>query len=133
MVKVAIFDYGAGNIFSLKSSLEKNEAEVDQSGVKLENSVTDQIFTSDWHNALKLGYDVHTLSYSTWMINLLLEQGILSSFIPTVIEPGRTVSTVSSRLVEMGFSEKCNVVAGNCILFFLNLILVFFLLLSLIM
>lgn len=29
MVKVAIFDYGAGNIFSLKSSLEKNGAEVD--------------------------------------------------------------------------------------------------------
>jgi glutamine amidotransferase len=29
VVKVAIFDYGAGNIFSLKSSLEKNEAEVD--------------------------------------------------------------------------------------------------------
>ncbi|MGQ0794590.1 MAG: imidazole glycerol phosphate synthase subunit HisH [Nitrosopumilaceae archaeon] len=29
MVKVAIFDYGAGNIFSLKSSLEKNDAEVD--------------------------------------------------------------------------------------------------------
>lgn len=29
MVKVAIFDYGAGNIFSLKSSLEKNAAEVD--------------------------------------------------------------------------------------------------------
>ena len=28
MVKVAIFDYGAGNIFSLKSSLEKNGAEV---------------------------------------------------------------------------------------------------------
>jgi glutamine amidotransferase len=29
VVKVAIFDYGAGNIFSLKSSLEKNSAEVD--------------------------------------------------------------------------------------------------------
>ena len=29
MVKVAIFDYGAGNIFSLKSSLEKNDGEVD--------------------------------------------------------------------------------------------------------
>ena len=29
MVKVAIFDYGAGNIFSLKSSLEKNDAEVE--------------------------------------------------------------------------------------------------------
>jgi glutamine amidotransferase len=29
MVKVAIFDYGAGNIFSLKSSLEKNDAYVD--------------------------------------------------------------------------------------------------------
>ena len=29
MVRVAIFDYGAGNIFSLKSSLEKNNAQVD--------------------------------------------------------------------------------------------------------
>jgi len=29
MVKVAIFDYGAGNIFSLKKSLEQNSAEVD--------------------------------------------------------------------------------------------------------
>ena len=29
MVKVAIFDYGAGNIFSLKTSLEKNDSEVD--------------------------------------------------------------------------------------------------------
>lgn len=28
MVRVAIFDYGAGNIFSLKNSLEKNNAEV---------------------------------------------------------------------------------------------------------
>ena len=29
MVSVAIFDYGAGNIFSLKTSLEKNGASVD--------------------------------------------------------------------------------------------------------
>ncbi len=29
MVSVAIFDYGAGNIFSLKTSLEKNGATVD--------------------------------------------------------------------------------------------------------
>ncbi len=29
MVNVAIFDYGAGNIFSLKNSLEKNDATVD--------------------------------------------------------------------------------------------------------
>ena len=29
MVDVAIFDYGAGNIFSLKTSLEKNGASVD--------------------------------------------------------------------------------------------------------
>ena len=29
MVKVAIFDYGAGNIFSLKNSLEKADAQVD--------------------------------------------------------------------------------------------------------
>jgi len=28
-LKVAIFDYGAGNIFSLKNSLEKNDAQVE--------------------------------------------------------------------------------------------------------
>ena len=36
MVNVAIFDYGAGNIFSLKTSLEKNGATVDvRSGYKV--------------------------------------------------------------------------------------------------
>ena len=29
MVDVAIFDYGAGNIFSLKTALEKKDANVD--------------------------------------------------------------------------------------------------------
>jgi len=29
ILKVAIFDYGAGNIFSLRNSLEKNGAQVD--------------------------------------------------------------------------------------------------------
>lgn len=70
-------------------------------------------FKSDWHNVLKLGYNVRTLEYPNWMTNLLLEQGILSSFIPQVQAPGCSVSAINSRLTNMGYSELCEVVAGD--------------------
>lgn len=73
------------------------------------------VFYSDWHNSLKLGYDVNSLSYPEWMLNLLLEQGISASFVPTVIEPGRSVAIVNDRMVDMGYSKDCTVVAGNSI------------------
>lgn len=70
-------------------------------------------FKSDWHNVLKLGFNVRTLEYPNWMTNLLLEQGILSSFIPEVQAPGCSVSVINSRLTNMGYSELCEVVAGD--------------------
>ena len=73
----------------------------------------DTVFTSDWHNALKLGYDVHTLKYPAWMTDLLLAQGILLSFVPKVVEPGRPVGVINSRLTDIGYSAQCSVVAGE--------------------
>jgi D-ribulokinase len=70
-------------------------------------------FTSDWHNALKLGYDVHSLEYPTWMTELLLQEKILNKFVPMVVEPGRSVGLLEPRLIAMGYSEHCGVVAGN--------------------
>jgi D-ribulokinase len=70
-------------------------------------------FTSDWHNALKLGYDVHSLEYPTWMTELLTQEKILSKFVPIVVEPGRSVGLLGPRLIAMGYSEHCGVVAGN--------------------
>jgi sugar (pentulose or hexulose) kinase len=72
------------------------------------------MFTSDWHNALKLGYDVHNLRYPEWMTDLLAEQGINSNIIPKVIEPGQPVAVVNSKLIKtMGYNPECKVVAGN--------------------
>lgn len=71
------------------------------------------VFSSDWHNSLKLGYDVHSLSYPEWMLNLLFEEGILASFLPAVVEPGRSITIVNDRLVDMGYSKDCSVVAGK--------------------
>lgn len=71
------------------------------------------VFTSDWHNALKLGYDVHNLEYPKWMTDLLHEQGINSDFIPTVVEPGQIVGALNPRLQSLGYSEHCQVVAGQ--------------------
>lgn len=70
-------------------------------------------FTSDWHNALKLGYDVHNLEYPMWMTELLSQEKIISTFVPSVVEPGRSVGVLSPRLVAMGYSEHCGVVAGK--------------------
>ena len=72
-------------------------------------------FMTDWHNALKLGYNVRTLKYPEWMTNLLLGQGILLSFIPQVQAPGCGVSVINPRLIEMGYSEQCEVVAGELV------------------
>ena len=70
------------------------------------------VFISDWHNALKLGYSVHSLDYPKWMTDLLHEQGIGSDFIPAVIEPGQIAGAVNPRLQSLGYSEHCQVVAG---------------------
>jgi sugar (pentulose or hexulose) kinase len=73
----------------------------------------DHIFMSDWHNALKLGYDVYTLQYPEWLIELLKEQGISSTFLPIVIKPGQSVAAVNDKIRNMGYSTDCTVVAGK--------------------
>jgi xylulokinase len=68
---------------------------------------------SDWHNALKLGYDVYNLQYPEWLIELLKEQGISSTLLPTVIKPGQSVAAVNGKIRNMGYSADCTVVAGK--------------------
>lgn len=71
------------------------------------------VFMSDWHNALKLGYDVYNLQYPEWLIELLKEQGIASSLLPIVIKPGQSVAVVNGKIRNMGYSTDCTVVAGK--------------------
>ncbi|MEA5452522.1 FGGY-family carbohydrate kinase [Leptolyngbya sp. CCNP1308] len=64
---------------------------------------------SDYHNSLKLGYDVGDLGYPNWM------QGQpWSGVLPRVLAPGEGVACVRETVAQkFGLSPSCQVVAGT--------------------
>jgi len=71
---------------------------------------------SDWHNALKLGYDVHELKYPIWLLNLLRDDlGMQSLPLPQVVlQPGVSAGKVcKSMAAKLGLDPQCQVVAGS--------------------
>nr|WP_278003687.1 FGGY-family carbohydrate kinase [Nodosilinea sp. TSF1-S3] len=64
---------------------------------------------SDYHNSLKLGYDVGRLGYPDWM------QGQpWSRVLPRVLAPGERVGTVTAAVAQrFGLSPHCQVAAGT--------------------
>jgi len=78
------------------------------------NTSNRRVYTSDWHNALKLGCDVQELKYPNWLLELLEEVGISSNVLPQVVEPGKVIGTLSSSIVERyGFREDAVLVGGT--------------------
>ena len=70
-------------------------------------------FVSDWHNALKLGYDVGNLCYPEWMKAGPLGQ-ICNGRLPRVVPPGYPIARVGRGLVEKwGFPPSCIVCGGT--------------------
>jgi D-ribulokinase len=64
---------------------------------------------SDYHNALKLGYDVENLKYPEWLkkLNLAVE-------LPRVLTPGSIMAPVSSEIASLySFPISCVVCAGT--------------------
>ena len=73
---------------------------------------------SDWHNVLKLGYDVRNREFPPWMIKLLKEGCGISnpkSVLPSkVISPGEPFGVISSTVAtRYGLSPNCLVVGGT--------------------
>lgn len=98
----------------LRSPLEAEEQLLHQADY-VALLLTDTI-ASDWNNALKLGFDVVTLSYPPWLTGLLAGLGVaapLTSLLPPVIEPGRTIGVLSAHWTDMGFPHDCQVVGGT--------------------
>jgi D-ribulokinase len=67
-----------------------------------------KVGVSDYHNALKLGYDVENLQYPEWLNNLNLDVEL-----PLVVTPGSIVAPVKSELTRYGFAADCVVCAGT--------------------
>ncbi len=68
-----------------------------------------QLGISDYHNSLKLGYDVRQLNYPNWMADL----GVFP-LLPTVVAPGTPIGPVLPSLaVELQLPPDCQVCAGT--------------------
>jgi D-ribulokinase len=68
-----------------------------------------QLGISDYHNALKLGYDVENLQYPEWIqrLNLPVE-------LPKVLVPGTAIAFVTQEIAaNFGFPKDCIVCAGT--------------------
>ena len=64
---------------------------------------------SDYHNSLKLGYDVGSLDYPAWMLGQPW-----SPVLPRVLAPGAVVGEVTAAIAQrFGLSPQCQVVAGT--------------------
>ncbi|MEG4343738.1 FGGY-family carbohydrate kinase [Microcoleus sp. A003_D6] len=67
---------------------------------------------SDYHNALKLGFDVNTLCYPNWLIEGIA--GAATPELPEVVAPGTPVGEVREELGDrFGFPRNCIVCAGT--------------------
>ncbi|MDF5721606.1 MAG: FGGY-family carbohydrate kinase [Rhizonema sp. PD37] len=68
-----------------------------------------QLGISDYHNALKLGYDVEELRYPDWLEKLQIQVHL-----PKVITPGTPIAELSPRIaIDFGFRRDCLVCAGT--------------------
>lgn len=98
------------------------------------SSASPRLFRSDWHNSLKLGFDVHSLRYPDWLIRLLeaekinpstalplVSNDIRVSFvlvilftIQQIIQPGHVADVISKdRAIQFGLPTTCEIIAGR--------------------
>lgn len=102
--------------------LAKNEVLCHQSdfiSLKLMDKSTSPL-KSDWHNCLKLGYDVREKTWPSWIGDCLEDAGVTNpisgdGIIPlTIVSPGQPMGRVNREMAEtLGLSKECVVVGGT--------------------
>ncbi|KJH71463.1 FGGY-family carbohydrate kinase [Aliterella atlantica] len=64
---------------------------------------------SDYHNALKLGYDVERLEYPNWLTNLSV-----APLLPQILAPGTAIGEVTAKVSDsLGLPPDCIVCTGT--------------------
>ncbi|MCP4075197.1 MAG: FGGY-family carbohydrate kinase [Gammaproteobacteria bacterium] len=64
---------------------------------------------SDYHNALKLGYDVQKMQWPEWVKQLLPEH-----VLPEVLQPGEVIGSITAEFsLKYGLSEDCLICTGS--------------------
>ncbi|MEL7084634.1 MAG: FGGY-family carbohydrate kinase, partial [Cyanobacteria bacterium J06597_1] len=73
-----------------------------------------QLGVSDYHNCLKLGYDVGDLCWPDWVRSLDVQKCVIGDYLPTVLPPGTPVATIRPDIAECyGFPESCVINSGT--------------------
>ncbi len=68
-----------------------------------------QSSVTDYHNALKLGYDVKALAYPDEMLS-----SPVAGWLPKVLEPGEAIAPITSRMSNLtGIPKTCQICAGT--------------------
>lgn len=68
-----------------------------------------QLGISDYHNSLKLGYDVHRLTYPAWLLAL-----DVSPLLPQVLPPGTPVGPIQPPIAtDLGLPGDCQICTGT--------------------
>lgn len=68
-----------------------------------------QLGVSDYHNSLKLGYDLHQLCYPQW-----LQAMPIAPLLPRVVPPGTVIAPMRSDLAQqLGIAATCQICAGT--------------------
>ncbi|NEQ21040.1 MAG: FGGY-family carbohydrate kinase [Microcoleus sp. SIO2G3] len=109
------------SVLSATSSLAKLLWFIQNSESKIQNSyflhqadwlaflLHGQLGISDYHNTLKLGYDVENLCYPNWLENLQI-----SIHLPEIVAPGTPIARVLPEIAnELGLPSDCIVCAGT--------------------
>ncbi len=71
--------------------------------------------SSDWHNCLKLGYDVRNLCWPSWLLDCLSQANVdpLKVLPEKVVSPGEPFGTISRRMAERFGLPATTVVVGG--------------------
>ena len=76
----------------------------------------ERFVNSDWHNVLKLGYDVRNLEFPQWLVDCLDSVGLSAeSVLPRkVVSPGEPMGTISPDVAKrLGLSDDTVIVGGT--------------------
>lgn len=80
----------------------------------LNRLINTEVFYSDWHNSLKLGYDVDMLQYPAWLLNLIKSLDLPVEVLPKVVQPGKSLGVIDSLIAQqLLLSPSCEIIAGT--------------------
>lgn len=100
---------GLSKALQLASMIENSHYKILSQADYLSNHLCGRWGYGDYHNALKLGFDLDTLQWPDWITDLFSENAL-----PQVVPPGQALAPIREELANrFGFNRKLQVCAGS--------------------